>query len=61
VSDPASLVGPTSPLAWPALPILPAVAVLVAAVAGVVAPPPPGSQVLRELTAPVRADAEVAA
>ena len=36
----AALNPSTNPLAWPALPLVPAVAVLVAALAGVVAPPP---------------------
>ena len=61
VTDPASLVGPTSPPAWPALPLVPALAVLAAALAGVVTPPPPGSQVVRELPAAGRTKAEVAA
>ena len=61
VTDPASLVGPTSPPAWPALPLVPALAVLAAALAGVVAPPPPGSQIVRELPAAGRTKAEVAA
>jgi energy-coupling factor transport system permease protein len=40
--DPVALMGQYSPLAWPSLPLLPAAAVLVALLAGVVAPPPPG-------------------
>ena len=40
--DPAVLVGGTAPLAWPGLPLVPAAAVAVAALAGLVAPPPPG-------------------
>jgi energy-coupling factor transport system permease protein len=41
----------TQPLVWPSLPVVPAVAILVAAVAGVAAPPP-----LRSQPAPEPAD-----
>jgi energy-coupling factor transport system permease protein len=61
VSDPASLIGAASPPAWPALPLLPAIAVLIAALPGVVTPAPPGSQVVRDLPEPVRVAEEVAA
>ncbi len=39
--DPAALNPELYPLSWPTLPLLPAVAILVAAVAGFAAPPPP--------------------
>jgi energy-coupling factor transport system permease protein len=42
VNDPASLAGQTSPLQWPALPTIPAIAVLLAALPGIVTPLPPG-------------------
>jgi len=40
--DPLSLQGQTSPLDWPALPVIPALSVLIAALPGIVAPLPPG-------------------
>jgi energy-coupling factor transport system permease protein len=43
INDPASLTGQTSPLQWPDLPAIPAIAVLVAALPGIVTPLPPGS------------------
>ena len=42
VNDPASLTGQTLPLQWPALPAIPAIAVLMAALPGIVTPLPPG-------------------
>ena len=39
--DPAALNPSLQPLSWPALPVLPAVAILAAALAAVAAPPPP--------------------
>jgi energy-coupling factor transport system permease protein len=42
VNDPLALQGQTSPLDWPALPVIPALAVLIAALPGIVAPLPPG-------------------
>jgi len=62
-TDPAALVGQVSPPAWPQLPLLPAAAVLLAALPGVVAPLPPGMMSTRG-TAPAagrRAPEEVAA
>ena len=41
--DAASLSPTYYPLAWPALPLLPVVAILVAALVGIIAPPPPTS------------------
>jgi len=61
IHDPVSLVGPVAPPAWPTLPLLPAAAILVAGVAGFVAPPPPGSVAVRPLPEPARAETEVAA
>ena len=49
IATPAALVGPTAPPAWPGLPLLPAVAILIAAIAGVVTPPPPGGAIVRAL------------
>lgn len=43
-----SLHPPTDPLVWPTLPVVPALAVLVAAVAGIAAPPPLRSEATRE-------------
>jgi len=40
--DPASLAGQSSSPSWPALPIVPAVAIACAMFAGVLTPPPPG-------------------
>jgi energy-coupling factor transport system permease protein len=40
--DPGALVGTTSPPSWPGLPLPPALAIACAAIAGVVAPLPPG-------------------
>jgi energy-coupling factor transport system permease protein len=42
ITDPVALRGQVSPLAWPTLPLLPVAAILVALLAGVVAPVPPG-------------------
>ena len=49
VLDPDVLVGATAPPTWPSLPLVPALAVAFAALAGVVAPRPPGTGVEREL------------
>ncbi|MEO8775563.1 MAG: energy-coupling factor transporter transmembrane component T [Candidatus Nanopelagicales bacterium] len=49
VQDPFSLLGQSSPLAWPSLPLVPAAAILSGLLPGLVAPPPPG------ITAPQRA------
>ena len=49
VLDPDALVGATAPPTWPSLPLVPALAVAFAALAGVVAPRPPGTGVEREL------------
>lgn len=49
VTSPDSLVGPVAPIAWPALPLLPTLAIVVGAAAGVVAPRPPGLAVVRDL------------
>ena len=59
---PTMLIGQTAPLDWPSLPLWPAAAIAFAALAGVVAPRPPGLSVVRELTMsmPVSLD-EVAA
>jgi energy-coupling factor transport system permease protein len=43
INDPASLTGQTSPLQWPDLPAIPAIAVVLAALPGIVTPLPPGS------------------
>jgi energy-coupling factor transport system permease protein len=40
----AALTPSFSPLHWPSLPVLPTVAILVAAVAGVASPPPPKAE-----------------
>jgi len=48
VVDPDVLVGVTAPPAWPSLPLVPALAVAFAALAGVVAPRPPGTGAVRE-------------
>jgi len=42
INDPASLTGQTSPLQWPDLPAIPAIAVVLAALPGIVTPLPPG-------------------
>ncbi|HET7901523.1 MAG TPA: energy-coupling factor transporter transmembrane component T [Candidatus Nanopelagicales bacterium] len=49
ITDPPALVGPVAPPAWPALPLGPALAVLVGAAAGFAAPPPPGTSAVRTL------------
>jgi len=49
VLDPDVLVGATAPPTWPSLPLVPALAVAVAALAGVVAPRPPGTGAVREV------------
>ena len=43
INDPVSLTGQTSPLQWPDLPAIPAIAVVIAALPGIVTPLPPGS------------------
>jgi energy-coupling factor transport system permease protein len=48
VVDPDVLVGATAPPTWPSLPLVPALAVAFAALAGVVAPRPPGTGAVRE-------------
>jgi len=48
VIDPDVLVGATTPPTWPSLPLVPALAVAFAALAGVVAPRPPGTGAVRE-------------
>jgi energy-coupling factor transport system permease protein len=48
VADPELLVGQVAPPAWPTLPLVPAAAIAVAALAGVVAPRPPGGTVVRD-------------
>ncbi len=58
VLDPAVLVGPTSPPAWPALPLLPALAIAFGALAGVVAPRPPGVTLVRDPAGSRRAELE---
>jgi energy-coupling factor transport system permease protein len=40
----AALTPSFSPLHWPSLPVLPTIAILVAAVAGIAAPPPPATE-----------------
>jgi hypothetical protein len=60
VLHPAELVGQTSPPAWPTLPLVPALAIAVAALAGVVAPRPPGSSAARDDRAAAAADRELA-
>ena len=49
VVDPVALVGEVAPPAWPTLPLVPAAAIAFAALAGVVAPRPPGSVVVRDV------------
>lgn len=49
VTDPGALEGPVSPPAWPSLPLLPALAILLAAGAGLAAPRPPGTTAVRTL------------
>ena len=49
VLDPDVLIGATAPPTWPSLPLVPALAVAVAALAGVVAPRPPGTGAVREV------------
>ena len=61
VTDPQVLVGPVAPIAWPSLPLLPTIAIVVGALAGVVAPRPPGLAVVRELDAVELPREEVAA
>ncbi|HEY7857721.1 MAG TPA: energy-coupling factor transporter transmembrane component T [Candidatus Nanopelagicales bacterium] len=51
VQDPFSLLGQSSPLAWPSLPLVPAAAILCGLLPGLVAPRPPG------ITAPQRVQA----
>ena len=51
VQDPLSLLGQSSPLAWPSLPLVPAAAILCGLLPGLVAPRPPG------ITAPQRVQA----
>ena len=58
VLDPLTLVGVTAPPTWPSLPVVPAVAILVAALAGVVAPRPPGPAPVRDAAAARRPDLE---
>lgn len=54
ITDPMVLVGPVSPPAWPALPLVPVAAILLAALPGLVTPPPPGMMAIASL--PVRTD-----
>ena len=49
MTSPDVLVGPVAPPAWPDLALVPALAILLAAVAGVAAPRPPGLVVVRTL------------
>jgi energy-coupling factor transport system permease protein len=58
VVDPEVLVGQTAPIAWPGLPVVPVLAVAFAALAGVVAPRPPGSTVVRDLATARRPELE---
>jgi energy-coupling factor transport system permease protein len=44
VLDPEALIAPVVPLAWPTLPVLPALGILVGLVPAVVTPPPPVAQ-----------------
>jgi energy-coupling factor transport system permease protein len=46
-ADAAAMNPAFSPLQWPTLPVLPALAVLAAGFAAVAAPPPPGSVIRR--------------
>jgi energy-coupling factor transport system permease protein len=48
VLDPVVLVGQVAPPAWPTLPLVPAAAIALAALAGVVSPRPPGLLPVRE-------------
>ena len=41
-NDPLALAGQTSPLQWPELPIIPTIAIMLAALPGIVTPLPPG-------------------
>jgi energy-coupling factor transport system permease protein len=43
ITDPLSLQSQTSPLDWPALPVIPALSVLIATLPGIVTPVPPGA------------------
>lgn len=62
VVDPAVLVGPVAPPSWPALPLLPVAAILLAALPGFLSPPPPGMLAARPVPArPGREAEEVAA
>ena len=61
VLDPDVLVGATAPPTWPSLPLVPALAVAFAALAGVVAPRPPGTGAVREPVAARPVLEEVAA
>ena len=61
VLDPALLEGAVAPIGWPALPLAPTCAVLLAALAGVVTPRPPGGAVVRPLRDRVVALEEAAA
>jgi len=55
INDPLSLRGQTSPLDWPQLPVIPAIALLLAALPGMVTPlPPGGGQVTDPTTYAVR-------
>jgi energy-coupling factor transport system permease protein len=42
LEDPSTLAGLTSPLDWPAMPVIPALCILIAALPGIVTPLPPG-------------------
>jgi energy-coupling factor transport system permease protein len=61
VTDPSVLVGPVAPIAWPALPVLPTLAIALGALAGVVAPRPPGLASIRDVAGAPAALEEVAA
>ena len=54
ITDPVALLGPVAPPVWPALPLLPVVAILLAALPGVVTPLPPGMMSVAPM--PVRSD-----
>jgi energy-coupling factor transport system permease protein len=56
ITDPAVLVGPVAPPGWPALPLLPVAAILLAALPGLVTPPPPGMMTVQPV--PARRDRE---
>jgi len=58
VLDPLTLVAATAPPAWPSLPVVPAAAILLAALAGIVAPRPPGPGTVRDDAASRRPDLE---